>query len=106
MRRLLELNPFHREASLLLGTILAATERWSDALGMWNETIELQPDFAEAYRERGAVKYKLHNEKGAAEDLKKSLELQPDAASVIEGEFSNLENEMNARFKGMNPYGF
>jgi hypothetical protein len=25
---------------------------------------------------------------------------------VIEGEFSNLENEMNARFKGMNPYGF
>lgn len=106
LRRLLELNPFHSEGAILLGALFMQNGRLDEALGFWNEIIALQPDFAEAYRQRGAVKYQLHNERGAAEDLKRSLELQPESAAEIQGEFSNLENEMNNRFRNMNPYGF
>lgn len=106
LERLRSLNPFHREAALLLGGLYAGLSRWDAALALYDEVIELQPDFAEAYKHRGAVKYHLHDEAGAADDLKRSLELAPESAEQLSGEYSNVENRMNATYRQMNPYGF
>ena len=106
LQQLRSLNPFDRDAVLLLGSIYEATAQRDKALALYDEAIDLMPDFAEAYRSRGGVRHALHDEAGAADDLKKSLELAPEAAAVPDGEYTNVENRMNDRYKAMNPYGF
>lgn len=32
--------------------------------------------------------------------------LTPDKGKSLDGEYTNIENEMNDRYKRMNPYGF
>lgn len=106
LQRLHTINPFNGEAIALLGTLLTRESRWDAALALYDEAIELQPDFAEAYKLRGAVKYHLHDEAGAAEDLKRSLELSPESAREVDGEYSTMENRLNDHFRSLNPYGF
>ena len=102
----LTLNPFNQDAVLKLGSLYEQTSRWDKALALYDEAIELQPDFAAAYKARGGVKHHLKDEAGAAEDLKHSLELAPEKAADLDGEYTNVENEMNARLRNMNPFGF
>lgn len=106
LQALLALNPFCSDAVLHLGAILCETSRWDKALELYDEAIGLRPDFAEAYKARGGVKHHLKDEAGAAEDLKRALELAPEDTGLPDGEYSNVENRMNARYKAMNPYGF
>lgn len=100
------LNPFSQEAVLSLGALYAATSRWDKALALYDEAIENQPDFAGAYKARGAVRLHLKDERGAADDLKRTLELAPETAAELSGKYVNVENEMNAKYRSMNPYGF
>lgn len=100
------LNPFNQEAVLKLGKVYEATTRWDKALALYDEAIELSPDFAEAYRARGGVKYHLKDQAGAMDDLKRSLELDPEKAKELDGEFSNVENQMNERYRNLNPFSF
>lgn len=106
LSQIITLNPFADEAILLSGQIYEAESLWDKALALYDEAIELRPDFAAAYKARGGVKHHLRDEAGAAEDLKRSLELAPESAKQLDGEYTNVENEMNARYKSMNPYGF
>lgn len=100
------LNPFCDEAILKLGAIYEQTSQWDKALLLYNEAIELRPDFAAAYKARGGVKNHLKDVNGAAEDLKKSLILAPEKAKDYDGEYTNVENEMNEHYKRLNPYAF
>lgn len=100
------LNPFCREAVLRLAALYARTSRLDKALALCDEAVGLQPDFAEAYKLRGGIKLQLHDKEGAADDLKRSLELKPEEAAAIDGEFTNVENRMGERYRSMNPYGF
>ncbi len=100
------LNPFSRDAVLHLAALYAVTARRDKALSLLDEAIELQPDFAEAYKLRGGIRLELKDTEGAADDLKKSLELSPELSAALDGEFSNIENRMNERMRGMNPFGF
>lgn len=50
------LNPFCDDAILKLGSIYQQTAQWDKALALYNEAIEQRPDFAAAYKARGAVK--------------------------------------------------
>ena len=75
-------------------------------MAVYDEAIELQPDFAEAYKQRGGVRLALHDKEGAADDLRRALELKPEVVSEVEGEFTNVENQMSERYRNMNPYGF
>ena len=106
LEQVLTINPFDREAVLALGALYAETTRWDKALALYDEAIELQPDFAGAYKARGAVKHHLKDELGAADDLKRTLELAPETAEELSGKYVNVENEMNAKYRSMNPYGF
>lgn len=100
------LNPFSDEAVLRLGSIYEQTSQWDKALALYDEAIELRPDFAAAYKARGGVKNHLKDAAGAAEDLKRSLELAPEKGKDLDGEYTNIENEINDRYKRMNPYHF
>ncbi|MBQ5880052.1 MAG: tetratricopeptide repeat protein [Bacteroidaceae bacterium] len=104
--RVHEIYPFCREAVLRLGALYDATSRRDKALAVYDEAIELQPDFAEAYKQRGGVRLALHDKEGAADDLRRALELKPEVVSEVEGEFTNVENQMSERYRNMNPYGF
>ncbi len=100
------MDPFHQEAILKTGDLLAATGHNDKALSLYNDAIELQPDFAQAYKARGGLRLKLHDEAGAADDLKKALELAPEEAKHINGEYNTLQSEMNARYRAQNPFNF
>mgnify|MGYP002327815534 FL=1 len=100
------LNPFSQEAVLKLGSLYEQTAQWDKALAVYDEAIQMQPNFAAAYKARGGVKNHLKDVVGAAADLKRSLELEPELAKAVDGEYVNVENEMKERYKRMNPYGF
>ncbi len=99
-------NPFNREAILKSGEILTETRQNDKTLSLYDEAIELQPDFAQAYKARGALRLKLHDEAGATDDMKKALELSPEEGKLINGEYSAIQDEMNARYRAQNPFNF
>ena len=68
----------------------AASHRLDLALAAMDEALERLPDFAEGYKERGRIKFLLHDQAGAMEDLKRALALSPEAAKEVEGHFTNL----------------
>lgn len=101
-----ELNPFNRESVLLQAAVYIDRHQLDKAIQLLDEAIDLQPDFAEAYKQRGAVRRMLHDEAGAIDDLKKALELNPEEGKNMDGEYSNLEQRMNAEARLRNPFGF
>lgn len=105
-RDALAANPFFDEALLHLGAHYERTSRFDLALSLYDEAIAERPDFAEAYRSRGGVKLRLHDEAGAADDLKRSLELRPEQAAALQGEFTNLQDSINEQYRAANPYRF
>ena len=91
---MLELNPFNEEAILFQGGLLIAQNKLDEAIAFFDEMIENTPDFAKAYAERGRAKNLKGDKKGAFEDLKKSIELNPEGeeAKLVEGQHSNFDN--------------
>ena len=97
-QNVLELNPFNDEATLLVCQLLITQERLDEAITFFNEAIDLKPDFSKAYAERGRAKNLKGDKEGAFEDLKKSIELNPegDEARKLEGQHTNF----NDMYKG------
>ena len=97
-QNVLELNPFNDEAMLLVGQLLITQERLDEAITFFDEAIDLKPDFGKAYAERGRAKNLKGDKEGAFEDLKKSIELNPegDEAQKLEGQHTNF----NDMYKG------
>ena len=101
-----EINPFNQDAVLKTGKVYQDNHQLDKALKVYDEAIELQPNFAQAYKERGGVRLQLHDDLGATDDLKKALELAPEEAQKVDGEFKNVQDEMEARYRTQNPFGF
>jgi tetratricopeptide (TPR) repeat protein len=75
----------HPESALILETLGRASMRrlrYPSALSFFNGLIELRPDMARAYQFRGWVLERVNNPKGAAEDYRRALELEPDHFAV------------------------
>ena len=85
-----EINPFNEQAYLYLGQLFINQKKLSEAISLFDEAIELTPNFAEAYKERGRAKLLNGDKDGSVEDMKKSLELNPKDGSSLNGEFKNL----------------
>ncbi|MDD4759375.1 MAG: tetratricopeptide repeat protein [Bacteroidaceae bacterium] len=101
-----EMNPFNQEFVLKVGKIYVENHQLDKALSLYDEAIELQPNFAQAYKERGGVRFQLHDELGATDDLKKALELAPEEGHQLDGNYENVQNEMENRYKAQNSFGF
>jgi len=101
-----EIDPFNQEAVLKIGKIHIDNHQLNKALALYDEAIELQPNFAQAYKERGNIRLQLHDKLGATDDLKKALELAPAEGRKVDGKYESVQNEMEARYKTQNPFGF
>ncbi len=55
-RCITELNPFNEEAYLRLGKLYIAQKRYDEAITLFDEAIEMNADFAQAYSERERAK--------------------------------------------------
>lgn len=83
-------NPFHRESYLALSRMYSETHALDQSLRVINEAIEFLPDFAEAYKERGRIRYLLNDKAGATADLERSIRLAPENMQTFDGEYNNL----------------
>lgn len=102
----LSLNPFLERNILALASLYDISGQTDKAIDLLDEAIGNLPDFAEAYRMRGGIRHRLHDEQGAMDDLKKAINLRPEEIGQIDGEFSNMTNKMQNYLKQLNPYGF
>ena len=56
---------------------------YNGAISDYTKAIELDPDYADAYNNRGLSKFKLEDYKGAIADYTKVIELKPDDAATF-----------------------
>ena len=79
-------EPVQRESGLLI-----EEKQLDKALENYQEAIELIPQEAQLYQERGRVHLLMGDKAGAAEDMKKAIELAPEKENLISGNFNNFE---------------
>ena len=84
-RLVTEINPFNEQAYLYLGLLYISQKKLTEAIGLFDEAIELNPNFAEAYKERGRAKLLnegqirfFRNRLGASGSRKDAGERPPD----------------------------
>lgn len=67
--------------------ICAKQGKADDAILLYDKIIDMMPNLAKAYYERGRAKHQAGNAQGAAEDLKQALQLSPEIEQNITGQF-------------------
>ena len=75
-QQVLDLNPFNEEGILLLGKLMLTAGKIEQAIGHFDDAIEMQPDMADAYRERALAKEMLGDTVAAEADRTKAEEIQ------------------------------
>ncbi len=105
---LLNKVPENEDALLLKARVENAKGNKEEAMTWYGKVIDANPFRIEAYKERGAIHYERGESQAATEDMQKVLELEPEKAADVNGEFSaeGIENKINKKYKEMNPYGF
>lgn len=99
-------NPLMGEAYVGLSTAYSVNRQLDRALETMDEALEIMPEYGDGYKERGRIKLLLNDKAGSMDDLKKAIEVDPESAKKLEGKFTNIEQEMNERYRFQNPYGF
>ncbi len=86
-----EVNPFNQKAYEYLVQVLVSLQKTDEAMARLDEAIDVHPNAANFYRLRGQLKLQTGDETGSAEDLKKSLELNPEQEKEVSGQYRNYE---------------
>ena len=94
-------NPFNEQAYLCLGQLYIGQKKLTEAIALFDEAIELNPNFAKAYHERGRAKLLNGDKDGATEDLKKELELNPKEGETFNGEYNNQPGGRQTNILGL-----
>jgi tetratricopeptide (TPR) repeat protein len=77
----LQLNPYDSRASWEAGRVMLAQDP-AEAIRLVSEALKLQPDIPEAWKVRGQAFLALHKPQEAVNDLKKSVELDPEDSTT------------------------
>jgi tetratricopeptide (TPR) repeat protein len=92
--QLTDFDPFNEQAYLAMGKMLIKQKSLEEAISYLNDAIEVLPQFAAAYEERGRAKLLNGDKDGSVEDMKKALELNPKGEQDISGEFKKDGEEI------------
>lgn len=68
-------------------SVCSAQGKTNDAILLYDKIIDMIPDYANAYYERGRAKHQAGDVQGATEDLKKAFQLSPQMEQNITGQF-------------------
>lgn len=103
---LLEHASTNEDVLLLKARIEKARGSNDEALGYYDKVVEENPFCVTAFRERGALRLTMGDTIGATEDGERVLELEPDEASGVSGDYSaeGIEQKTRAAYRN-NPLG-
>ena len=79
-------DPFNAIALSNLGLALCEAKRCDEGLPHLDQAISISPNLAEAWYNRGLIRYSLGDLSGAMEDFRKAKSLEPDLIIRIKGE--------------------
>lgn len=80
-----KMNPTHIFCRYNLAYINGLFHNYDDAIKLLDETIDLAPDYADAYALRGAMEERLNNSTGAFNDYNRALQLDENQKMAKEG---------------------
>lgn len=103
-REVIDYNPFIPAAYVKLSLVLQREKSGDDAMNALEEGLEQNPESSELYKARGGLRLALGDKEGAADDLKRSLELAPEEEKKLTGEFKSMESKMLDSYNMLNPY--
>ncbi len=97
----------HEDVLLLDARIKQACGDIEGSLSQYQHVIDSNPFCVAAFRQRGALYREQGDMKKAAEDAAMVLELSPDDAAKVNGEFSSegIEQKVRDAYKNANPLG-
>ena len=96
------------EDVLMLAARVAEAKGLHDkAIETYGKVIDVNPFCIEAFRERGAIKLASGDTKGAEDDMRSVLELNPKATEGISGDYSaeGVEHKVQNAYRSIDPYG-
>ncbi len=100
---LVEHSPENEDVLLLKAHVLEAQEMYNEAVNIYNKVIELNPFCIAAFKERGAIKLGLGDKRGAEEDQKAVLELNP--VHNEETGKEGIQQKTEEAYRSINPFG-
>ena len=77
------------------------------ALALLTERLTKEPENVEALKMRGELLFKMGDKQGAQEDARRLMEIAPEMASDINGDFTakGVEQRPKRRISNLNPLG-
>ena len=86
-------NPFNEKAYLLKGALYMEQKEFDQSIEIFSQGIELIPNSSILYQERGRAKLLKGDKDGSWDDMRTSLELNPEANQQINGNYNNFETQ-------------
>lgn len=104
---LMEHTEDNEDVLLLNARIEAAKGNADEAIRIYGHVIDLNPFHLDAYRERGKLRLEQGDKQGAAEDMEKVMELNPEEMADVSGEYSaeGIEQKTRQAYSNLNPFG-
>jgi tetratricopeptide (TPR) repeat protein len=104
---LLEHVDNNEDVLMLKARIENAKGNADESLSYYDKVIDANPFSVDAYKERGAIRLQKGDKEGSAEDMQKVLELNPEGAADINGEYSaeGVEAQVRKAYRDNNPFG-
>lgn len=97
----------HEDVLMMAARLSVAEGKQEEALFIYNKVSELNPFQLDALRERGRLKMDMGDKKGAEEDMRHLLELNPGELDGATGEYQaeGVEKMMKRAYSPINPFG-
>ncbi len=107
---LVEKAPDNEDALLLKAKVEEALGHHEDAITYYNMVINANPFCIDAFKGRGAIRLAQGDTKGAEEDMKSVLELDPKKAAEVNGEYTgegteDIQQKTEQAYRNNNPFG-
>lgn len=97
----------HEDVLMMAARLSVAEGKQEEALSIYNKVEEMNPFQLDVLRERGRLKMDMGDKKGAEEDMRHLLELNPGELEGATGKYQaeGVEKMMKRAYSPINPFG-